>query len=79
MNDSLTAHRRRVPGVRVLVVAAIAAAVFAAARPALHESRALGATAACTPDATWPGANATLAQQVVDLENARRAASASRS
>ena len=73
MNDSLTAYRRRVPGVRVLVVAAIAAAVFAAASPALRESRALGATAACTPDAAWPGTNATLAQQVVDLENARRA------
>jgi uncharacterized protein YkwD len=73
LNLSLTAHRRRVPGVRVLVAAAIAAAVLAAAMPAVRESRAFGATAACTPDAAWPGANATLAQQVVDLENARRA------
>jgi uncharacterized protein YkwD len=73
VNDSLTAHRRRVPGVRALVAAAIAAAVLAAALPVLHESRALGATAACTPDAAWPGASATLAAQVVDLENARRA------
>ena len=73
MKHSPTAHRRGAPGVRVLVAVAIAAAVLAPALPALRESRALGATAACTPDPAWPAASSALAQQVVDLENARRA------
>ena len=73
LTDSLTAHRRRVPGVRVFVAAAIAAAVVAAAVPALRSSSALGATAACTPGAAWPGTNASLAQQVVALVNQHRA------
>jgi uncharacterized protein YkwD len=74
VNVSLTAHRRRVPRVRVLVAAAIAVAVLAAAMPAMRDSRALGATAACTSDSSWPAANASFAQQVVDLVNAHRAA-----
>ena len=73
MTETLTANRRRVPGVRVFVAAAIAAAVVAAAVPALRSSSALGATASCTPEATWPGANASYAQQVVALVNQYRA------
>jgi len=70
----LTAHRRRVPGVRVFVAAAIAAAVVVSAVPALRSSSsALGATASCTPGATWPAANASYAQQVVTLVNQHRA------
>jgi uncharacterized protein YkwD len=72
LTQSLTAHRRRVPGVRVFVAAAIAVGVVAAAVPALRASRALGATAACTPG-PWPAANASLAQQVADLTNQHRA------
>jgi uncharacterized protein YkwD len=59
--------------VRVFVAAAIAAAVVAAAVPALRSPSALGATASCTPGATWPGTNASYAQQVVTLVNQRRA------
>ena len=73
MKETLTAHRRRVPGVRVFVVAAIAAAVVASAIPALRSSNALGATAACTPEAAWPANNASLESQVVALVNQRRA------
>ncbi len=58
---------------RVLVAAVIAVAVMAAAIPALHSTSALGATASCTPGAGWPGANASLAQQVVALVNQHRA------
>ena len=50
MTDSLTAHKRRVPRVRVFVAAAIAAGLVAAAVPALQSSSpALGATPSCTP------------------------------
>ena len=73
MTDSLTAHRRRVPGVRVIVAAAIAVAVIAAAAPALRSPRALGATPSCTPGATWPAPNASFASQVVALVNQHRA------
>ena len=73
MTETLTANRRRVPGVRVFVAAAIAAAVVAAAVPALRSPSALGATASCTPGATWPGTNASYAQQVVTLVNQHRA------
>ena len=74
MTDSLTAYRRRVPTVRVFVAAAIAAGLIAAAVPALKgSSPALGATPSCTPAATWPGTNASFAQQVVDLTNQYRA------
>ena len=72
MTQSLTAHRRRVPGVRVFVAAALVVGIAAAAVPALRSSSALGATPACTPGA-WPAANASLAQQVLDLTNQRRA------
>ena len=72
MNRPLIAQRRRVPGVRVLLVAVLMAGVAAAALPALRTSPALGATAACTPGA-WPAANASLATQVVALENQYRA------
>jgi uncharacterized protein YkwD len=41
--------------------------------PALRSSRALGATASCTPGATWPASNASLAAQVVALVNQHRA------
>jgi uncharacterized protein YkwD len=70
--QTLTAHRRRVPGVRVLLAAALVVGIAAGAAPALRSSPALGATAACTPGA-WPAANAALAQQVVALTNQRRA------
>jgi uncharacterized protein YkwD len=74
LTDSLTAHRRRVPGVRVIVIAAIAATVLAAAAvPALRSTRAFGATASCTPGAGWPASNASLAAQVVALVNQHRA------
>jgi len=73
VTDSLTAHRRRVPAVRVLVAAVIAVAVAAAAIPALQSNSALGATASCTPGAGWPAANVSLAQQVVALVNQHRA------
>jgi uncharacterized protein YkwD len=74
MTDSLTAHRRRVPKVRVFVAAAFAAGLLAAAIPALKGSApALGATPSCTPGATWPGTSASLAQQVVGLVNQHRA------
>jgi uncharacterized protein YkwD len=61
-----------VPGARALVAAVLAAAVVVSALPALRTSPALGATAACTPGA-WPAANASLATQVVALENQYRA------
>ncbi|HSS57572.1 MAG TPA: CAP domain-containing protein [Solirubrobacteraceae bacterium] len=73
MTDSLTAHRRRVPGVRVIVAAAIAVAVSVAALPELRSPPALGATASCTPDAAWPASNASFASQVVTLVNQHRA------
>jgi uncharacterized protein YkwD len=73
LTEPLTAHRRRVPGVRVLVAAAIAVSVVAAALPTLRSTSALGATASCTPGTTWPGANASFAQQVVTLVNQHRA------
>ena len=73
MTDSLTAHRRRVPGVRAIVAAAIAVAVIAAAAPALRSPSALGATPSCTPGATWPAPNASFAAQVVTLVNQHRA------
>jgi uncharacterized protein YkwD len=59
--------------VRVLVAAVIAAAVIASAAPALLSSSALGATALCTPDASWPAPNASFASQVVTLINQHRA------
>jgi uncharacterized protein YkwD len=75
VTDSLTAHRRRVPGVRVFVAAAIAAGLIAAAIPALKgSSPALGATPSCTPGATWPGTNDSFAAQVVSLVNQHRTA-----
>ena len=73
MTHSLTEYRRRVPGVRVFVAAAIAATLVAAAVPALRSSTAQGATASCTPGANWPAANAAFAQQVVALVNQHRA------
>jgi uncharacterized protein YkwD len=61
------------PAGRVLVAAVIAVAVVAAAIPALHSTSAQGATASCTLGAGWPGANVSLAQQVVALVNQHRA------
>jgi uncharacterized protein YkwD len=72
LKQPLTAHRWRVPRVRVFVAAALVVGIAAAAMPALRTSRALGATAACTPGA-WPAANASFAQQVLDLTNQHRA------
>jgi uncharacterized protein YkwD len=56
-----------------MVAAAIAVAVVAAAAPELRSPPALGATAACTPGATWPASNASFASQVVTLVNQHRA------
>jgi len=58
--------------VRVLIAAALVAGAVAAAVPSLRTAPALGATAACTPGA-WPAADASLATQVVALENQYRA------
>jgi uncharacterized protein YkwD len=73
VEKSPSAWKRHAPGVRVLVAAAIAFAVVAAALPALRSVPALGATAACTADPSWPAPNASLAQQVIALVNQHRA------